>query len=443
MQVLVVGSGGREHALAWKLSQSPQITKVYCAPGNAGMQLMPKCRLLPLAVTDVDGMIRFVTVQGIGLTVVGPEVPLIGGIVDQFMAAGIPIFGPTRDAAQLEGSKAWAKGVLQEAGVPTADYQVFQQSSEALAYLETCLFPIVVKADGVAAGKGVTVATSLAEAQQAVRSLFQGSLGDAGKTVVIETFLEGEEVSVLAFCDGSTYRVMPPVQDHKRIGIGDTGPNTGGMGAYAPATRVVPPDVMTRIQATVFEPTLATLRQRGITYKGVLYAGLMITPAREPQVLEFNCRFGDPETQVLMPLLETPLEQVLQACVQGSLSELEVEWSTDHAACVVMASRGYPDNSERGQVISGLKTAAETGAILFHAGTRLSGNQSVYGQSLEGQSVLTNGGRVLAATGVGSSLPAALTQAYQGIQAIEFDGSYYRTDIGYREVGEAVLEHDN
>ncbi|NJL97945.1 MAG: phosphoribosylamine--glycine ligase [Synechococcaceae cyanobacterium SM2_3_2] len=432
MQVLIVGSGGREHALAWKLAQSPSITHIYCAPGNGGMRQTPKCQLVPMSADDLEGLLRFATVQGIGLTVVGPEIPLVAGIVDRFQAARLPIFGPTQAAAQIEGSKAWAKALMQEAGIPTASYQVFEDKAAALVYLETQPLPVVVKADGLAAGKGVTVAQTLAEACEAVEGLFAAS---PGQSVVIESFLPGEEISVLALCDGEICRPLLPIQDHKRVGEQDTGANTGGMGAFGPVHRVVSPSQMAVIQAQILDPTLAALKQRGILYQGVLYAGLMISPDGDPVVLEFNCRFGDPETQVLMPLLDTPLEELLLACVQGRLESVNLKWRPGMAACVVMAAAGYPGSYERGKPIVGLEAATTTSdqLAIFHAGTRTVFPPMQLGRPTVPQ-LVTDGGRVLCLSGWGDSLSEALDRAYAGVKEVKFEGSHYRSDIGWREL---------
>ncbi len=439
MQVLIVGGGGREHALAWKLMQSPAVTQIFCAPGNGGIRLMPKGRALPLAATDMEGLLRFATVQGVGLTIVGPELPLVQGICDRFRAAGLPIFGPSQEASRLEGSKAWAKKLLQEAGISTAPFAIFQELEPALQYLHNHPLPVVIKADGLAGGKGVTIAQTLEEAETAVEGLLKGKLGPAGQTVVIEEFLPGEEASLLLLCDGKSYGIMPPAQDYKRLGAGDTGPNTGGMGAYAPATRVVPPELVSKICHQIIDPLLQHLRSCGIVYQGVLYLGLMIDSNGNPSVLEFNCRLGDPETQVLMPLLQTPLDQVLLACVEGRLSEIDIQWSSRTSACVVMASQGYPESYERGKPISGLEKVADTGAHVFHAGTRLS-VPLLPGQSPASARVLTDGGRVLCITGEGDTLAEALQTAYAGVQQIHFEGVYYRRDIGFRELGSSALE---
>ncbi|MGK7913520.1 MAG: phosphoribosylamine--glycine ligase [Synechococcus sp.] len=423
MHVLVVGSGGREHALVWKLSQSTIVSRITCAPGNVGLAQVEKCTTLPLSVTDFDGLIEFARNHDVELAVIGPEVPLVAGIADAFKAAGIKVFGPTQDGALLEGSKSWSKQLMDDAGVPTARSQTFTAAADAIDYLNQQSAPIVVKADGLAAGKGVTVAGTIQEAIDAVTDLFSGTLGDAGSTVVIEDFLVGQEASVLAFTDGQTILPMVAAQDHKQVGEGDTGPNTGGMGAYAP-TPIAPPEVMEQVLKQVLEPTLKTLCDRGITYQGVLYAGLMIAPDGQPSVVEFNCRFGDPETQVVLPLLKSDLATVMLACAEGKLHEIDLEWHDGYAACVVMASGGYPGAYEKGKVISGLESTENT-AVVFHAGTA----------AAESGDVVTNGGRVLGITGRGNSLQEALDSAYQAISSIQFEGAYYRSDIGFRVMG--------
>ncbi|MGQ9836539.1 MAG: phosphoribosylamine--glycine ligase [Cyanobacteriota bacterium] len=425
MQVLVIGAGGREHAIAWKLLQSPQVTQVYCAPGNGGTRQMPRCQSLALAATDIEGLVRFATVQGIRLTVVGPEVPLVQGIVDAFQAAGLPIFGPNRAAAQLEGSKLWAKSLMQEAGIPTPQAVSFTDLAAALAYLDSQTFPVVVKKDGLAAGKGVTIAQNREEAVQALQTALANP-SDC-QPVLIEEFITGEEVSVLALTDGETYIPLLPAQDYKRIGDGDTGPNTGGMGAHAPADHLVTAEVLARIQTQVLDPTLKALQQRGIRYQGVIYAGLMITPTGDPYVLEYNCRFGDPEAEVILPLLENPLEEVLLACVEGRLAQVQLKWKPGYAACVVMAAPGYPGSYERGIPIYGLEAAAQTGALVFHAGTRQVGGQLV-----------SDGGRVLCITGQGANLAEALGQAYAAVDQVQFSRAYCRSDIGSRALGSTV-----
>ena len=422
MKVLVVGNGGREHALAWKLLQSPQIEQVVCVPGNGGTASMARCQNLPLAINDFDGMSRYALENGISLVVVGPEVPLAQGITDYLQSQGLKVFGPTRAGAQIEASKAWAKALMQEAGIPTAKAAVFTEADAAKSYVKAQGAPIVVKADGLAAGKGVIVAATVAQAESAIEAIFQGQFGSAGNLAVIEECLIGQEVSVLALTDGLTIRPLLPAQDHKRIGEGDTGENTGGMGAYAPAP-IATPELMARVQTEVLDKAIATFRNRGIDYRGVLYAGLMIAPDGNFQVLEFNCRFGDPETQVILPLLATPLEDLILACVEQRLAAMPpIAWQTGAAATVVAASGGYPGEYEKGQVITGIPEAQAAGAIVFHAGTKLNAQQQI----------VTDGGRVLNITGIGLDFAGAISQAYAGIKNIQFSGVYYRKDIGHR-----------
>ncbi|HEY9623540.1 MAG TPA: phosphoribosylamine--glycine ligase [Crinalium sp.] len=420
MKVLVVGNGGREHALTWKLLQSPRVQEVICVPGNGGTALMKRCRNLPLSATDFEGIGRFALVNNIGLIVVGPEAPLALGITDYLQTQGLTVFGPTQEGAQIESSKAWAKALMQEAGIPTAKAAVFTDAQEALLYLSRQVPPVVIKADGLAAGKGVTVAATLEDAKAAIDAIFAGKFGAAGKQVLIEECLTGQEVSVLAVTDGLTIRPLLPAQDHKRIGEGDTGANTGGMGAYAPAP-LITPELMERVQHEILEPAIATLRQRGIDYRGILYAGLMITPAGDPKVIEFNCRFGDPETQVVLPLLETPLDSLLLACAQQRLEQLPpLSWKSGVAACVVIAAGGYPDAYQKGLPITGIEQAEATGAVVFHAGTKFKQNQ-----------LLSDGGRVLGVTAVGEDFDDAIAQAYTAVNSIQFDAMYYRRDIGH------------
>ena len=426
MKVLVVGNGGREHALAWKLLQSQQIEQVICVPGNGGTASMERCQNLPLSVDDFEGIGRFTLEHDISLVVVGPEVPLALGITDYLQRQGIMVFGPTKAGAAIEASKSWAKALMREARIPTAQAAVFTEAAAAKAYVKAQGAPIVVKADGLAAGKGVTVAATVEEAFGAIEAIFQGQFGSAGKFVLVEECLTGQEVSVLALTDGLTIRPLLPAQDHKRIGEGDTGENTGGMGAYAPSP-LVTPALMARIEQEVLQPAIATLRQRGIDYRGVLYAGLMITPNGDLKVLEFNCRFGDPETQVILPLLETPLENLLLACAQQRLSEIQaITWKAGAAACVVAAAGGYPGAYQKGQVITGIESAFALSACVFHAGTKLE------------QQVVTDGGRVLGVTGLGETIEEAIALAYAAINCIQFEGMYYRRDIGrglQKEVG--------
>ncbi|GAX36688.1 phosphoribosylamine--glycine ligase [Nodularia sp. NIES-3585] len=422
MKVLVVGNGGREHALAWKLLQSQQIEQVVCVPGNGGTASLERCQNLPLAVDNFEGISRYALENGIALVIVGPEVPLAMGITDYLQSQGLMVFGPVRAGAQIEASKAWAKALMQEAGIPTAQAAVFTEAAAAKSYVKTQGIPIVVKADGLAAGKGVIVAGTVEQAQNAIDAIFQGQFGSAGNFVVVEECLIGQEVSVLALTDGLTIRPLLPAQDHKRIGEGDTGENTGGMGAYAPAP-IVTPELMRRIQTEVLERAIACLRSRGIDYRGVLYAGLMIAPDGDLKVLEFNCRFGDPETQVILPLLDTPLEELILACVQQRLGEMPpIAWKQGAAATVVAASGGYPGSYEKGKVITGIKEAETAGVTVFHAGTKL--NQQ--------QQIVTDGGRVLNVTGIGKDFQQAIAQAYTGIKSLQFAGMYYRKDIGHR-----------
>lgn len=425
MKVLVIGNGGREHALAWKLLQSEKINKLVCVPGNGGTATLPGCENLPLAVDDFAGISEYAINHGISLVVVGPEVPLAQGITDYLQNQGLMVFGPNKEGAQIEASKAWAKALMEEAGVPTAKAAVFTEAAPAKAYIQSEGAPIVIKADGLAAGKGVTVAETIAQAEEAIEAIFQGQFGSAGSSVVIEECLVGQEVSVLALTDGLTIRPLLPAQDHKRIGEGDTGENTGGMGAYAPAP-IATPQLMARVQTEVLERTITALQSRGIDYRGILYAGLMISPDGDFRVLEFNCRFGDPETQVILPMLETPLEDLILACIEQRLGDMPpIAWKQGAAATVVAAAGGYPGEYAKGKVITGLAAAQTAGATVFHAGTRLNAAQEV----------VTDGGRVLNVTGLGEDFQEALAQAYAGIEHIQFDQMYYRRDIGYRVLG--------
>lgn len=417
MRVMVIGGGGREHAIAWTLAQSPQVRNILCIPGNGGTALLPKCQNISMATSDFDGMVRLASVQGISLIVVGPEDPLAQGIANHFQKHGLTVFGPDQVGAQLEASKSWAKDLMQKAGVPTAAAKTFTSAAAAQAYVATQTAPIVVKADGLAAGKGVVVAATLADAKAAIAELTDQGFGK----LVIEDFLAGEEVSVFALTDGQTFRTLLSAQDHKRIGEGDTGKNTGGMGVYAPAP-IVTPNLMSRIETEIIAPTLQALQDEGIDYRGVLYAGLMITPAGDPKVVEFNCRFGDPETQVILPLLKTPLEKLLKACVESTLEKLPpLEWKSSCALCVVAAAPGYPEKYPRGMAIEGLDRAAENGALVFHAGTQK-----------RGQELVSSGGRVLGVTALADDFDTAAAKAYDAIAAIEFEGIYYRRDIGHR-----------
>ena len=417
MKALVVGSGGREHALAWALLQSSKIEQVFCSPGNGGTATMTDCQNLPIAVTDFAEIVRAVRENQISLVVVGPEVPLSLGIVDYLRQHDLAVFGPTQAGAKIESSKSWAKEIMTEANVPTAQSQTFTDPVSAKEYIRQVGAPIVVKADGLAAGKGVIVARELEQAIAAVDELLDG---DPGK-LVVEEFLTGSELSVLAVTDGKTIRPLSPAQDHKRIGEGDTGKNTGGMGAYSPVP-LVTEKLMARIQREILEPTLAALNRYNIDYRGVLYAGLMITPAGDPKVIEFNCRFGDPETQVVLPLLNTPLDEILLACIEQRLEQLPpIAWKSDSAVCVVAASGGYPDAYEKGKVIAGIEEATKIGAIVFHAGTKL-----------EQDRLVTDGGRVLGITALGDSFESARKIAYRAIESVQFNKMYYRRDIGHQ-----------
>lgn len=423
MKVLIVGNGGREHALAWKLLQSKQVEQVVCVPGNGGTASLERCQNVDLGVDDFEGISQYSLKNKIDLVIVGPEVPLAKGIADYLHSKNLLVFGPSRAGAQIEASKAWAKALMLEAGIPTAKAAVFTEAKAAKLYVKGQGAPIVVKADGLAAGKGVTVATTVEQAQAAIDAIFQGQFG-SGEFVVIEECLTGQEVSILALTDGLTIRALLPAQDHKRIGEGDTGDNTGGMGAYAP-TPIATPELMERVQKEVLEKAIATLKKKNIDYRGVLYAGLMITPDGNFKVLEFNCRFGDPETQVILPLLETPLEELLLACVQQRLGEMgAITWKAGAAATVVAASGGYPGAYDKGKVITGIAIAEKAGANVFHAGTKL-----------HQQEVVTDGGRVLNVTGIGENFESAIAQAYKGIECIHFERMYYRCDIGHRVKG--------
>jgi len=416
MKVLVVGNGGREHALAWTLLQSANVEQVICTPGNGGTAMMDNCLNLAIAVDDFAGIAKAVAERDISLVVVGPEVPLSLGIVDYLRSRQIAVFGPTQAGAKIESSKSWAKEIMTQANVPTAKSETFTDTNAAKEYICAVGAPIVVKADGLAAGKGVIVATTESEAIAAVEELLKDNSGK----LVIEEFLTGAEVSVLAITDGKTIRSLSPAQDHKRIGERDTGKNTGGMGAYSPVP-LVTDELLTRIEQEVLQPTLKILNRHGIDYRGVLYAGLMITPAGEPKVIEFNCRFGDPETQVVLPLLETPLDEILLACVEQRLEQLPpLKWKSGTAFCVVAASGGYPDAYEKGKAIAGI-TEAEAKAIVFHAGTKLQQSQ-----------IVTDGGRVLGITAVGENFQEAVAIAYDAVELIEFENMYYRGDIGHK-----------
>jgi len=423
MKVLVIGGGGREHALAWKAAQSPQVSQVLVAPGNAGTALEPKVKNVPLDVLDFQGLADLAKKEAIGLTLVGPEVPLVEGIVDYFQQQGLAIFGPSKGAAQLEGSKAFTKDFLDRHQIPTAFYGVFTQVDEALAYLQEKGAPIVVKADGLAAGKGVIVAMTLAEAEAAVKDMLSGNaFGDAGARVVIEEFLEGEEASFIVMVDGKHVLPMATSQDHKRVGDGDTGLNTGGMGAYSPAP-VVTPEVHQRVMDEVIYPTVRGMAAEGNDYTGFLYAGLMIDATGAPKVIEYNCRFGDPETQPILLRLQSDLVALCQAALEGRLDQTTADWDERASLGVVLAAGGYPGSYAKGEVISGLPETEAADAKVFHAGT-----------ALQSEQVVTAGGRVLCATALGSSVSEAQKKAYQLAAVISWKDSFYRKDIGYRAI---------
>jgi phosphoribosylamine--glycine ligase len=418
MKLLVIGNGGREHALVWKLAQSPRVSKIYCAPGNAGIAQLAEC--VSLKVDDLPGLQAFAKDHAIDLTIVGPELPLSLGIADEFRKAKLRIFGPTRNAARIESSKSFAKELMIRENIPTAASRTFDRVDAAITWLETCDMPIVVKADGLAQGKGVIICATTVEAQEAVKSMLNDQrFGEAGARVVLEEFLEGEELTVMAFADGRTVIPMIPAQDHKRIGEGDTGPNTGGMGAYAPAP-LATPELQQRIVEEVLQPAVTGLSRMGSPFYGVLYAGLMVKDGK-PYALEFNARFGDPETQVVLPLLQTDVLDIIEAVVEHRLDQLQVAWHDQAAVCVVLTSEGYPGSYKTGFPITGFPEQPSQSVVVFHAGTCQSE-----------QSILTNGGRVLGVTAVADTINNAQRQAYTALAPIEFTGRYYRSDIAHR-----------
>ncbi len=425
MRVLVIGGGGREHALAWKIAQSPKVEKIFCTPGNAGTAELAEN--VPLAADRVDDLLDFARDQKIDLTVVGPEQPLVLGIADRFESAGLRLFGPTARAAEIEGSKVFCKDLLRKYGIPTAEYASASTAEEAKNYVRQRGGSIVVKADGLAAGKGVFVCDTPDEAIQAITAIMEEKIfGDsgAGSHVVLEERLEGPEVSLLAFTDGQTVLPLDSAQDHKAVYDGDRGPNTGGMGAYSPAP-VLTPDLRRRVMDEILIPAVQALAGEGRPYRGILYAGLMIT-ADGPKVLEFNARFGDPETQPLVLRLATDIVPVFEACLDGTLDRVRLEWKPDAAVCVVMAAAGYPGSYEKGNVISGLEeAAAQPGVVVFHAGTKQADGQ-----------VVTHGGRVLGVTALGPDTAAAIDHAYRAVKLLSWDGVHYRTDIGRQAVGD-------
>ncbi len=423
LKVLVIGGGGREHALAWKIAQSPRVEKVFVAPGNAGTARETRCENVAIGAEDVDGLLQFVQKNNIDLTVVGPEAPLVLGVVDKFRAAGLRIFGPTKDAAQLEGSKAFTKDFLARHKIPTAAYGNFTEVAAAEAYIKKVGAPIVVKADGLAAGKGVIIAQTADTAMAAVRDMLSGNaFGAAGHRVVVEEFLAGEEASFIVMVDGEHILPLATSQDHKRVGDGDTGPNTGGMGAYSPAP-VVTPEIHARILREVIEPTVRGMAAEGRPYTGFLYAGVMIAPDGTPKVLEYNCRFGDPETQPVMLRLKSDFIELIEAALDGKLDTVQARWDSRAALGVVMVAGGYPGTYRKGDVISGLPEKAETDRKVFHAGT-----------ALKDGAVVTSGGRVLCVTALGASVSEAQQHAYEVVGQIRWSKAHYRHDIGYRAI---------
>ncbi|CCE23987.1 phosphoribosylamine--glycine ligase [Methylotuvimicrobium alcaliphilum] len=423
MKILIVGGGGREHALAWKAAQSPRAETVFVAPGNAGTALEPNLENVDIAADDVSALLAFAKQQEIDLTIIGPEAPLVKGIVDSFQEAGLKCFGPTAQAAQLEGSKAFCKDFMARHNIPTAEYQTFTDTAEAIAYIEAKGAPIVVKADGLAAGKGVIVAQTVAEATSAVEDMLSGNaFGAAGNRVVIEEFLAGEEASFIVIADGKHALPMATSQDHKARDNGDKGPNTGGMGAYSPAP-IVTPEIHDRVMREVIEPTLQGMIEDGNPYTGFLYAGLMIAPNGSLKVLEYNCRFGDPETQPIMMRLKSDLTALCEAALEGTLNTVETDWEERAALGVVLAAGGYPGDYRKGDVITGLPKSELDDRKVFHAGTQLQGND-----------IVTSGGRVLCACALGETIKDAQVNAYALTAEIQWDGIYYRTDIGFKAI---------
>lgn len=423
MKILIIGGGGREHALAWKIAQSPKAEKIFVAPGNAGSAHESKCENVAINADDIDGLLHFAQQKKIDLTIVGPEAALVLGVVDKFRVAGLRIFGPTKGAAQLEGSKAFTKDFLARHKIPTAAYGNFTDVATAEAYINKIGAPLVVKADGLAAGKGVIIAQTTDEALAAVRDMLAGNaFGAAGHRVVVEEFLHGEEASFIVMVDGEHILPLASSQDHKRVGDGDTGPNTGGMGAYSPAP-IVTPEIHARVMRDVIEPTVRGMQQEGHVYTGFLYAGLMITPDGKLNVLEYNCRFGDPETQPVMMRLQSDLIELIEAAIDGRLDRVPCQWDTRAAVGVVMAADGYPGSYKKDDVITGLPDTAAPDCKVFHAGT-----------TIKNSAVVTSGGRVLCVTALGATVSAAQKRAYQTVNKIQWRGVQYRHDIGYRAI---------
>ena len=426
MDILVIGSGGREHALVSKLKESTKVEKIYCVPGNPGIAEIAEC--VTIDINDNAALVNFALTHGIGLTVVGPEIPLANGIVNDFNDKGLKIFGPTQGAAQIEGSKAFAKYLMEKYNIPTAGFAVFTDAEAAKQYITKQGAPVVVKADGLAAGKGVVVAMTVAEALAAVDMIMcDNAFGLAGSQVVIEEFLVGEEASILAFTDGKTIVPMVAAQDHKRVYDNDQGPNTGGMGAYAPAP-IITSTVSEQVMKKILQPTVNAMVSEGYPYCGCLYLGLIMTNDG-PKVIEFNARFGDPETQVVLPLLDSDLITIMESCIDGTLADVEIKWKDAAAVCIVMSSGGYPAKYNNGDAISGIENAQQQGAYVFHAGTA----------AREGQFV-TNGGRVLGVTAIANDIKQAVDKAYQAVGKIKFNGMHFRKDIAYRAMKKASKE---
>ncbi|WPP42126.1 phosphoribosylamine--glycine ligase [Paenibacillus hunanensis] len=417
MDILVIGSGGREHAIIWALAKSPQADRIYCAPGNAGIGQIAEC--VPIAVHEFEKLADFAAERKVGLVMVGPDDPLAEGIVDVFEARNIPVYGPRKNAAIIEGSKTFMKDLLHKYNIPTAAYAKFDTYEAALDYLQQQPIPVVIKADGLAAGKGVTVARSMDEAIDALQAIMQDKVfGEAGSRVIIEEFMEGQEMSILAFVDGETVRAMPAAQDHKPVYDNDEGPNTGGMGTYSPLPHI-DEAIIDEAMETIVIPTAKAMVAEGRPFRGVLFAGLMITPDGKPKTVEFNARFGDPETQVVLPRLKTDLLDIFLASVNGTLAELEIEWSDEAAVCVILASGGYPASYPKGVPIHGVDAVDRSKALVFHAGT---------GTSATGE-LVTNGGRVLGVVGLGADIASARTAAYAEAKKITFEGKHQRSDI--------------
>ena len=417
--ILIIGSGGREHALAWKIAQSPKCSKLYAMPGNPGIEEVAEC-VDGISINDNAAVIKFAKEHSIDLVVIGPEAPLVNGLVDDLTEAGIKAFGPTKAAAQLEGSKIFAKDLMKKYNIPTATYNIFDNADKACGYIKAAGAPIVVKADGLAAGKGVIVAQTVDEAINAVFEVMeQKSFGEAGSRIVIEEFMDGEEASLLAFTDGKTIVPMIPSQDHKRVDDGDKGLNTGGMGAYAPAP-VMTPEIIQKAEEKILKPIIDAMNKEGISYKGCLYAGLMIVNG-EPKVVEFNARFGDPETQVVLPLLESDLVDIMLACIDGNLAAQQINWSNDSAVCIVLASGGYPQSYKKGFEIDGLNKAKALDTLIIHAGTAKVDDK-----------IVTSGGRVLGVVAKAGDIKTAVDKAYKGVEVIHFDNMHFRKDIAHR-----------